>query len=124
MCDERKESILKSIEKLLGDEQGHFESDVLVHINTVLSILRQLGVGPEEGFVVKDEIATWEDFIPNIADFAAVKSYIYLRVRLLFDPPTSSAVMESMKRTYEELEWRLNVEAEPKEEKEEEIQND
>lgn len=119
------ESILTSIKKLLGitEEYEHFDSDLIMHINSVFMILTQLGVGPSRGFSISDKMATWEDFIPSGANIEAVKSYVYMKVRLLFDPPQSSAVMESMNRMISELEWRLNVEAETPTNGEEEIQN-
>lgn len=109
------DSILTSIKKLLGiaEEYDHFDSDLIMHINSVFSILTQIGVGPSEGFTISDSYAVWSDFISeDNKNFEAVKSYIYLKVRILFDPPLSSAVMESMNRMISELEWRLNVAAE------------
>ena len=105
------ESILTSIKKLLGitEEYTHFDSDIVMHINTVFMTLTQLGVGPSEGFIIEDETAEWTSFIPDVVKLQAVKSYIYLKVKLLFDPPLSSAVMESMNNQIRELEWRLNV---------------
>jgi hypothetical protein len=108
------DSILTSIKKLLGitEEYDDFDADVIMHINSVFMILRQLGIGPENGFSISDDSAIWADFIPDESMFEAIKSYVYLRVRILFDPPTSSAVMESMNRQINEFEWRLNVAAE------------
>lgn len=106
------ENILTSIKKLLGiaEEYEHFDSDIIMHINSVFAILTQLGVGPQKGFSIKDEDAIWSDFIdPTKHDIESVKSYMYLKVKLLFDPPLSSAVMESMNRMINEFEWRLNV---------------
>lgn len=120
------ESILTSIKKLLGitEEYTHFDSDLIMHINSVFMILTQLGVGPSEDFFIIDKYTNWDDFIPSGANMESVKSYVYLKVKLLFDPPQSSAVMESMNRMISELEWRLNVEAEtPMTSGEEEIQN-
>lgn len=108
------ESILTSIKKLLGitEEYEHFDSDIIMHINTVFMTLTQLGVGPSEGFYIEDDIATWSDFIPDVVKHQAVKTYIYLKVKLIFDPPLSSSVIEAMKHQIAELEWRLNVGAE------------
>ena len=108
------DSILTSIKKLLGitEEYDDFDADVIMHINSVFMILRQLGIGPENGFSISDDSAIWADFISDESMFEAVKSYVHLRVRLLFDPPTSSAVMESINRQISEFEWRLNVAAE------------
>lgn len=116
------DSILTSIKKLLGitEECKHFDTDIIVHINTVFLTLQQIGVGPKTGFNISDEYATWDSYLPeNDPSFEAVKSYVYLRVRLLFDPPTQSSLMDSITRQISELEWRLNVEAEtPTREKE------
>ena len=112
------ESILTSIKKLLGIEEDyeHFDSEIVAHINSVFMILNQLGVGPSEGFVIEDETAYWTDFLPDtdLVRLSAVKSYVHLKVKLLFDPPSSSAVIESTNRLINELEWRLNVSAETK----------
>ena len=108
------ESILTSIKKLLGitEEYEQFDADIIMHINSVFMILNQLGVGPSEGFSIKDKTDTWNEFVPVGTNLEAIKSYTYLRVKLLFDPPQSSSVMESMNRIISELEWRLNVESE------------
>lgn len=111
------ESILTSIKKMLGidEEYTHFDADIIMHINSVLMTLTQLGVGPSEGFAIEDDTSTWIDFIPQIttAQLHAVKSYIYMKVKLMFDPPLSSSVIESMNRQIAELEWRLNVAVDP-----------
>lgn len=106
------DSILKTIKKLLdiSDEETHFDTDIIMHINSVFSILHQLGVGPDKSFSIQDDTATWDDFIEDDNNFNDVKTYIYLKVRLLFDPPASSSVMSAMERQISELEWRLNVE--------------
>ena len=108
------DSILTSIKKLLGiaEEYNHFDEDLVMHINSVFSILTQLGVGPSEGFYIEDDSATWDEFTNDVKTLNDVKSYMYLKVKLLFDPPLSSAVMESMNRSISEFEWRLNVAAE------------
>lgn len=107
------DSILTSIKKLLGisEEYTQFDDDIIIHINSVLLNLTQLGVGPEEGFFIEDDTADWEDFvdIESNAQLQAIKTYVYLKVKLLFDPPLSSAVIESTNRMISELEWRLNV---------------
>lgn len=108
------ESILTSIKKMLGiaEEYEHFDQDLIMHINSVFMVLNQLGVGPAEGFSISDKNATWDEFISTTKNLNAVKSYIFLKVRLLFDPPTSSAVMDCINRSISEYEWRLNVEVE------------
>ena len=107
------ESILTSIKKLLGisEDYTQFDDDIIMHINSVFLNLTQLGVGPETGFSIEDDSAEWSEFmdIENNAQLHAVKSYMYLKVKLLFDPPLSSAVIESTNRMIAELEWRLNV---------------
>lgn len=120
------ESILTSIKKLLGitEEYTHFDSDLIMHINSVFMILTQLGVGPSEGFFITDKYTNWDDFIPKGKSLESVKSYMYMKVKLLFDPPQSSAVMESMNRMISEFEWRLHIEVEiPTANGEEENQN-
>lgn len=120
------ESILTSIKKLLGitEEYEHFDSDLIMHINSVFMILTQLGVGPSDGFYITDKMATWDEFIPTGKSLESVKSYMYMKVKLLFDPPQSSAVMESMKNMISEFEWRLNLEVDtPTSTGEEENQN-
>ena len=104
-------SILTSIKKLLGvaEDYAEFDEDIMTHINSVFLNLTQLGVGPEEGFMIKDDTAEWEDFINDSVQLQAVKTYVYLKVKLLFDPPLSSSVTESINRMIAELEWRLNA---------------
>lgn len=109
-----EESILTSIKKLLGIEEEYeqFDMDIIIHINSVFMILQQLGVGPKNGFVIKDKTATWNEYIEE-AYIESIKSYVYLKVRLLFDPPQQSAVIESTKNLVNELEFRLNVQVDP-----------
>lgn len=111
------DSILISIKKLLGIEEDytHFDIDLIMHINSAFMVLNQLGVGPTEGFSISDETATWSDFISeDNKNFEGVKTYVQQKVKLVFDPPLSSAVIDSMKETIKEFEWRLNVAAEIK----------
>jgi hypothetical protein len=111
------DSILTSTKKLLGisEEYTHFDTDIIMHINTVFMILTQLGVGPSGGYAIEGPDEEWNDYIPeaSIVTLNAVRSYIYLKVKLLFDPPLNSAVMESINRQISELEWRLNVAVDP-----------
>lgn len=108
------ESILTSTKKLLGitEEYEHFDKDIIMHINTVFLNLTQIGVGPKEGFIIDDASATWTDFIGDSIQLQAVKSYMFLKVRLLFDPPLASTVIEASNRMIAELEWRLRLAAE------------
>ena len=104
------ESILTSIKKLLGiqEEYTNFDNDIIMHINSTFSTLTQLGVGPSNGFSIKDKSSTWDEFISDTR-LECVKSYIYLKVKLLFDPPSTSAVMDSINRQINEYEWRINA---------------
>ena len=107
------DSILTSVKKLLGIEEDytHFDADIIMHINTVFMLLNQLGVGPDEGFSITDKTSVWDDYIADLQNFEAVKSYMFLKVKMLFDPPTGSAVTESYNRTISELESRLSMAA-------------
>lgn len=108
------DSILTSTKKILGiaDDYTAFDSDIVIHINTVFTILNQLGIGPENGYAIDDKTATWDAFLGEDLRLNSVKTYVYLRVRLLFDPPTVSYLVESMRQQVQELEWRLNVQRE------------
>lgn len=120
------ESILNSIKKLLGiaEDYDHFDSDIIMHINSVFATLTQLGVGPEDGFSIDDESAKWEDFLPEERMLHSVKSYMFMKVKLMFDPPLSSAVIECTKEQIKEMEFRLQVAVDSANTKsEEEIQN-
>lgn len=111
------ESILTSIKKMLGPtaEYEYFDPDIIMHINTAFMELNQLGVGPAEGFRIEDESTTWGDYIPeDDLKFEAVKTLIYLKVKLVFDPPASSTILDSINRSIDRLEWRLNAAAESK----------
>ena len=108
------DSILNTIKKKLGldNDYNAFDEDVIVDINTAFFKLRQLGVGPNRGFRITSDEETWSDFIEDEEMVEAVKDYIYYEVKQVFDPPTSSFVMDSLAKKAEELEWRLNVLAE------------
>ena len=105
------DSILVSIKKLLGIDASYtaFDVDVIVHINTAFAVLNQLGVGPANGFMIEGEAESWDDYITD-NNFSMVKTFVYLKVRLAFDPPTSTALIESMNNTLNELTWRLELE--------------
>ena len=107
------DSILTSIKKLLGieDIDTHFDPDIIMHINSVLCILTQIGVGPSTGFTIVDKTESWTDFITDSTKIELVKTYVYYKVRLMFDPPINSAVLNSMTQQINEFEWRLNVAA-------------
>ena len=109
------DSILTSIKKLLGitEECENFDQDIIMHINSAFMILNQLGVGPKSGFSINDKSSTWDEFIPESSNLEAVKTYVHLKVKLMFDPPLSSTVIEAIKSQINELEWRLNVSVDP-----------
>lgn len=111
-----KDSILLSIKKLLGIDRNEnaFNQDIIIHINTVLSVLYQLGLG-KKSFFITGEKETWSELLDSSSykeDLELVKTFIYLRVRLLFDPPTSGVLREAMERQISELEWRINFQVE------------
>ena len=105
------DSILTSIKKLLGiaEEYTQFDVDIIKHINTVFMILTQMGVGPPEGFSITGADETWDNFLSGSTNLEGVKTYVYMKVQLMFDPPTSSAKLDSANRVINELEWRLNL---------------
>ena len=105
------DSILDSIKKLLGiqPEYRAFDEDLIIHINTVFAVLNQIGIGPQEGFFIVDETTNWDEYMSDINQ-ASVRTYVYLKVRLLFDPPGSGILVDSINRMISELEWRLYLE--------------
>lgn len=109
----RNDSILKTIAKLIGGEEDgdHFNTDLIVAINTALAILTQLGVGPEEGFSIENKSAKWSDFLGDDKRLNTVVSYICLKVQLLFDPPQSGVVRELKESLIQEMEWRSFIAA-------------
>ena len=108
------DSILDSIKKLLGiqPEYTSFDEDIIVAINTSFATLNQLGVGPEGGYMIEDNTQTWNDYITT-TNLNMVKTYVHLKSRLLFDPPTGG-VLDAIKNQLSELEYRLYVECDPK----------
>lgn len=108
------DSILTTVKMMNGivEEYNHFDPQLIVHINTVLMTLTQIGVGPAEGFYIEDDSTTWDEYLVDPMKLQAVKTYIALRVKLLFDPPSSSSLIESYKRQIDELEWRIRLDAE------------
>lgn len=107
------DSILDSVKKMLGIEKEytHFDPDVIIHINTTFMNLQQIGVGPKNGFSITDSSSKWVDYIVE-ESLEAVKTFIYLKVRLIFDPPTNAFLVDAMERQVKEIEWRLNVQVE------------
>jgi hypothetical protein len=104
------DSILDTTKKMVGFEWDYhaFDIDIITHINSTFFVLQQLGIGPEEGFSITDNTKTWDDYTAG-KSIEAVKSYMYLKVRMLFDPPANSFTQDAMKNQATELEWRLNV---------------
>lgn len=109
-----EDSILNSVKKVLGvdPEYKDFDIDIIMHINSVFMVLHQLGVGPEEGYAIKDTSDKWSDFIGDNKLLNAVQSLIFIRVRLLFDRPETSYGIQALERQAKEFEWRLNVQSE------------
>lgn len=105
-------SILVSIKKLLGLDIAYnvFDEDIMLFINSTILSLRQIGVEIPPGFTVKSDIENWEDMIGDTKRLEAVKSYIFIKVKLMFDPPTSSFVIKAYEDQLKELEWRINAE--------------
>lgn len=109
------DSILTSVKKMLGiaEDYEHFDPELIMHINSVFMILSQLGVGEKPAFTIEDKKSDWSEYLPTGSNLELVKSYMYLKVRMLFDPPTSSAAIDAMNHQISEFEWRLNVEVDP-----------
>lgn len=105
----RTDNILETIKKMLGMDPQYraFDTDIRVNINSYLSSLVQMGIGPPEGFMLIDGNEVWSDFLADAKDIEAAKTYLYLKVKIVFDPPSSSSVLEAMNRAATELEWRL-----------------
>lgn len=116
------EDILTSIKKNIGiaPDNNYFDSELILHINSVFSILRQIGVGPLDGFMLEEnKISYWSDYIADDAKkLQLVKTYISLKVKLYFDPPINSGILAAMERQTSELEWRLSVQVDPGEQHE------
>ena len=111
------DSILNSIKKLIGLDQDYteFDTDLIIHINSVFLDLEQLGAGSQDGFFIEGSTETWEDFLPDDPlVLNSIKSYMYLKVKKLFDPPTSSSAMDSLNSLIDRFEWRINVAIENK----------
>lgn len=104
-------SILRSTKKILGvgEADTSFDVDIMIHINSVLAVLTQVGIGPNNGYMIEDDTATWDAFIGTDPRLNLVKTYLYLKVRLLFDPPGTSYAIDAMEKQIAEFEWRLNV---------------
>lgn len=110
------DSILISVKKSIGPVEAYtpFDDEIIMHTNSVLMTLNQLGIGPKEGFVVHDNAETWSDFLGDVSEakFEAVKTYVGLKVKLVFDPPSSSTHLQALQEQAAEYEWRLNTQRE------------
>lgn len=104
-------SILNSIKKILGlsDTYTAFDVDIIMHINSVFSVLTQMGIGPSEGFSIEDALNEWSEFMAESNAYNLVRSYIALKVRLVFDPPNNSFLLSAVQKQIEEYEWRLST---------------
>lgn len=110
-----EESILKTIRKMIGPSVSYdiFDTDLIVHINSAFMTLYELGVGTPQCFRITGETETWDDFIQGDSELEAVISYVYMKVRLVFDPPSTGYLVTSYEKRIQELEWRLNVMKDP-----------
>lgn len=109
------DNILDSIKSLLGIDavDFSFDQEIIMHINSIFSTLNQLGVGPSDGFKITDDKTLWTAFTEERIDIEFIKSYIYLKVRLLFDPPQNSFLVKAIEDQTKELEWRIQLQVEP-----------
>lgn len=107
------DSILESVKKYIGPSALYsvFEPDLIMHINSIFFVLNQLGVGPDEPYSIAGSEETWDDFMPGMPE--SVKTYVGIKTRLYFDPPTNSALLNALQEQTKELEWRLNVYVDP-----------
>lgn len=112
-----EESIIISIKKLIGpaSDDDSFDEDIYTHVNAAIDVLRQLGVDIGESVYVDDDSTTWTDLIPDMKMLRMIKSYIYMKVHKWFDPPQNGTTMDALNTSIEELEWRINVTVDPKE---------
>lgn len=108
------ESILTSIKKLLGIEEDytHFDPDITMLINSALNSMHQLGIGWANGFQISDKTTKWSDLTDDERQIGMAKEYVYIKTRLVFDPPSNSFVVDALTKQLSEIEWRLNVSAE------------
>lgn len=109
------DSILTSVKQMLGidEKDTNFDAELIMHINSVFTVLHQLGVGPDNAYSITSAEEKWEKFVEEQTDIELVKSYIYLKVRLIFDPPQNSFLVKAIESQLEQFEWRLQVQAEP-----------
>lgn len=108
------DSILASVKKMIGIDESYdaFDDQIIMCINTVFMTLKQLGVGPTDGYFIEDSNDLWSDYLgDNYTKLRSVRTYTALKVKMIFDPPTSSIVADAMNKSIAELEWRINVDA-------------
>ena len=108
-----KSSILNDVKEAVGIVQDYtvFDNQLIICINSVFSTLHQLGIGPEEGFYIDGSETKWEDYVES-KRFDFIRSYMIMKVHVMFDPPTSSVAMEALEKQIAEYEWRINSEVE------------
>lgn len=108
------DSILTSIKKMLGIEEEYtqFDIDIIIHVNSALMVLSQLGIGPNGGFSIADETSIWTEYTGTDTNLQAIKTYVLLKVRLVFDPPASAFIADIFEKQIKEIEWRLMVQKE------------
>lgn len=111
MAANEMDSVLLSVKKMIGVPKDYdvFDMDIIMHINTVFDALNQMGVGPEEGFSISDDSTEWSEFMTYGKNSEMVKSYMYLKVRMLFDPPSNSNLSNVIGEQIKEYEWRLLI---------------
>jgi hypothetical protein len=116
MTDPNLDSILTSVKKLLGipEADTNFDLDIIIHINTALMVLKQIGVGPTTEFVVEDDTSLWSEFLTDLTNLQGVKTYVYFKVRMAFDPPSTGILVDALSKQIEELGYRLNMITEPR----------
>jgi len=106
-----EESILNSVKKVLGIDASYtaFDLDILIHINTAFAVLNQLGIGPDAGFMIEDDTAEWATFYGTDPRYNMIRTYVYLKVRILFDPPQTAYLVDALNAQIREYEWRINA---------------
>lgn len=106
-----EESILKTIKQLVGcpDDFEQFDLDLTIHINSSFATLTHLGIGPKEGYRITGVDNVWSEFEDDPQKLSLIKDYVYIKTRLLFDPPTNGSLMDSLTEQLKEMEWRLYI---------------
>lgn len=105
------DGILASIKERIGiaEDDNSFDTDIIDLINSAFADLNDIGVGPDNGFAIEDDTTDWIDFSEDVRVLSSVKDFVYLTVKLTFDPPTQTSLLTSMENRLKKLEWRLNV---------------